>query len=172
MKSWFAKFRISAALDAGRPLSPSLRAAIARADDLRRFEANAIGLDRTLRNSAPKREAPPELHSSIMRAVRSANHSASRPRSAPSLGWLAAPALAVLLLIVGLWWSLDRPAASRVVASTAPAPPWSVAATALEQAGQLARTAPSVALAPLTDELARADRDVFNATQFLLASLP
>ena len=172
MKTWFAKLRISAAVDTGRPLSPALRATIARSEELRRFEETAAGLDRALRHSAPKREAPPELHRTIMRAVRAANRAEAPRNSLLALRWLAAPALAALVLMGGLRWAWNRPASSPAVASAELTPPWSVAATALERGRELARTAPAVALAPLAEELARTDRDVRSAAQFLLASLP
>ena len=172
MKTWFAKLRISAAVDAGWPLSPTLRATIARSEELRRFEETAAGLGYALRNSAPQREAPPELHRSIMRAVRAANRAETPRHPLLALRWLAAPTLAVLVLMGGLWWARNRSAAPPTVVSAELAPPWSVAAAALEQGRELARTAPAVALAPLAEELARTDRDVRSAAQFLLASLP
>ena len=65
MKSWLAKFRISAALDAGKPWPEPLK--IAADPELERFARRTEALGRALRSVPP---AAPLLHDSIMRAVR------------------------------------------------------------------------------------------------------
>jgi len=42
----------------------------------------------------------------------------------------------------------------------------------LEVGGEMARAAPSAVVTPLADELKNINRDLDNAAQFLLASLP
>ena len=99
MTSWFAKFRISAALDGGKALTPSLRQRITTSDDLRRFEESTIALDRGLKETPPTPELPHSLHSSIMRAVREGSRSTVPERRPALLRWLPAPALAALVLV-------------------------------------------------------------------------
>jgi hypothetical protein len=89
-----------------------------------------------------------------------------------ALRWLAVPALAALVLAGGFWWAKTRPVAPATAQAASTAKPWSMPTAALEQGRELARNAPAVAIAPLAEELARADRDFRTAAQFLLASLP
>ena len=46
------------------------------------------------------------------------------------------------------------------------------ASSALDLGGKLVREMPDAALSPLSDEMQRLNRDLTNAQQFLLASLP
>ncbi len=156
MKEWFAVLRDIVALSVGlKPTGPL-------PGDL---EHEMTMLDRALKETAPKLQAPPSLHRSIMRAVRAAE----RPSVSPGwsfLKWLPAPALVALALLA---WHAQRGPASR----SAPSPQsLAAAATALAIGGQMAQAMPAAVVAPLADELARLNRDLNNTAQFLLASLP
>ena len=102
MKSWLAKFKISAALDGGQPLTPSLRHRLQKSADLRAFAAHVDALDRALKQNAPAAEPPAFLHASIMRAVElSGRPTSHRPFA---LRWLPAAAFAIAILLAAAWW--------------------------------------------------------------------
>jgi hypothetical protein len=167
MKLWFTRLRISTALDAGYKLSASLRRNINRSAQLLSFEEEMTALDRALKQTRPKPQAPSGLHRSIMQAVRVAENPAAAPRGLAVLRWVAAPVVTLLALAVG-WHALHdpvRPPAQDTQSLAA-------ATTVLEMSGQLAQTVPSAVVAPLSDELERLNRDLNNTAQFLLASLP
>ena len=167
MKSWFAKLRMSVALDRGQKPSGRLREKMRGAAELGGFEADMTALDHALKETAPKAQAPASLHRSIMRAVQAAERPALAQREPTVLRWLAAPVLAMVALLL-VWHALRGP-----VRPTAPDTQSLAAATsALEAGGQMARAVPSAVVAPLSDELARLNRDLDNTAQFLLASLP
>jgi hypothetical protein len=167
MKSWFAKLRISAALDAGHKLSASLRRNIDSSEQLLGAEQELKALDRALKQAPPRPQAPPGLHRSIMQAVRVAERTQAEPRGLAVLRWVAAPLVAAVVLVV-IWQGLRGPVASPSEGTQSLA----AATTALEMGGQLAQAAPSAVVAPLSDELARLNRDLDNTAQFILASLP
>jgi len=162
VKSWLAKYRISASLDARRPLPPSLRRQIETRPDLSRFSACLARLDRALACRPANPGPSPFLHRSIMRAVEAAGPAPAPPRLRPALRWLPAPALAVLVLSA-IWLWRDR--------SPQPQPIESAAAV-LAMGESVAQSAPSTVVAPLSDEWRRLNRDVDRTAQFLLASLP
>jgi hypothetical protein len=161
MKSWLAKFRISAALDAGKPLPASLRRAIAADPDLERFARRTQSFGQSLRSPPP---AEPALHDSIMRAVRVAARQ-EQPRRASWAKWVAAPASIAALAMVCFWISFHRPA---------PAGGQSMdgAVMVLEMSEKMPHTMPSLVMAPLDDEWARVNRDLQNTKEILLASFP
>jgi hypothetical protein len=165
MKAWLAKFRISAAQDAGKPLPPSVQRQLAGSDELRRFKEDTAALDRALRQvPAPETEPEPTLHAAIMGAVRAAERRPASPRPFAFLRWLPAPALATVA-VLGVWWLLHRPVAT-------PVPTLAIAATALEMSDTVAQGLPSTVMAPLSEEWQRLNSDLDNTAQFLLASLP
>jgi hypothetical protein len=156
MKAWFARWRVSVALNA----DPSSE----RPSDL---DQEMTALDRALKETAPKLQAPPSLHRSIMQAVRATEQRPSVSAGFSFLKWLPAPALVTLALLVA-WYAQRGP-----VRPPAPNPQSLAAAiTALKMGGQMAQSMPSAVVAPLADELARVNRDLNNTAQFLLASLP
>jgi hypothetical protein len=161
MKSWLAKFRISAAMDAGKPLPESLRQKIAADPELERFTRRTEDLGRTLRSVPP---AESGLHDSIMRSVRNAARREQLSRSlAPS--WLSAAAAVAALAIVCIWATLHR--------STPPGrESLDGAFMVLEMSEQMPNTMPKMVMGPLSDEWARVDHDVQDTTQVLLASFP
>jgi len=178
MKSWLAKFKISAALDSGQPLPPSTRNRIARSPELLKFERDAAALARLLRQAPPRPAVPDSFHTVIMQSVRAAALSAA-PEAAPVFGWakpasfvrrLSAPAFALVLLALIGWlvWSRQSvlsPSSpeSRVLAG---------APSALELSGAVTRTVPEAVFSPLAEEWNRLNRDLDRTAEFLLASLP
>jgi hypothetical protein len=161
MKSWLSKWRISAALDAGQPLSESLRRKIAADPELERFAKRTQALGQTLR-SLPPSGLP--LHDSIMRAVRDAARR-EQPRHAPVLTWLAAWGAVAALAVVCLYLGFLRPKPPGSQALDGPV-------MVLEMSENMSATMPSYVMSPLSDEWARVDRDLQSTTQVLLASLP
>ena len=124
-------------------------------------------LDHALKASAPQPQAPASVHRSIMRAVQAAERPApAQPRLA-WLRWLAAPAVALVALLV-VWQSVRGPVTPVAQAE----PSLAAAVSALEIGGQMTLAVPSAMVAPLTEELQRLNRDLDNTTKFLLASLP
>lgn len=108
MKSMLTKFKISTALDSGKPLPDSLRQKIAADPELERFANRAQSLGRPAGITMP---GDPSLHDSIMRAVRAAGQR-EELRRAPVFSWLAASATVAALAVVCLWMVLPRPSAS------------------------------------------------------------
>ena len=171
MNSWLTKLRISAALDSRRALPDSLQTRIDRSEELRRFGQDLRALDQALRHAPAPPEVDAVFHSSIMRKVRAAKAAAAPQRKTNVLRWLPAPAFASLAVLF-IW------AASRQLPPTPARTPvpdtrsLAAASNALEVGNLMARTAPSAALGPLSEEWDRVSRDLDNTAQFLLASLP
>jgi len=164
MRRLFSHYRISAALDAAKPLPPSLQQKLTASEELRRFAHDLSALDQALRNSPPRPEPPAALHASIMRTARSAGRPAQPARHLRLLRWLPAPALAALVCALWTWHAAPI---------RAPSPnPIEIAATTLAGSGEMARTMPAAALAPLTEEWQRLNQDVDATAAFLLATLP
>ena len=89
MREWFAKIRISAALDGGRRPAAWSRRETDLSDELRGFEQEMAALDRALKQTAPRPHAPPSLHGSIMRAVQAVERPAANARRGLALlRWL------------------------------------------------------------------------------------
>jgi hypothetical protein len=110
MKSMLTKFKISTALDSGKPLPDSLRQKIAADPELERFANRAQSLGRPSASGITM-PGDPSLHDSIMRAVRAAGQR-EEPRRAPVFSWLAASATVAALALVCLWMALPHPSAS------------------------------------------------------------
>jgi hypothetical protein len=158
MKSWFAKFRISNALNTGT--LPSRRSKLAASTELRRYADAQAALDDALKRTAPKPAPLPGLHASIMRAVRAANQEPA-PREA-GIGWRwLTPAAITAVAMLGVFLILRRP-------NPADIPP---IVRALENGQGLAQSIPSVTT-PLSDEFARLNTDLSRTEQFLLAKFP
>jgi hypothetical protein len=166
MKAWFAVLREVVALKVGLKPAGPLQGARSGSNQSADLEQDLEALDRALKETAPRPQAPPTLHRSIMQAVRATE----RPAPLPGLSflkWVPAPVLVVVALLV-VWQAQRGP-----VRSPAPNPQSLAAATtALEIGGQMAQSMPGAVVAPLADELARLNRDLNNTAQFLLASLP
>jgi hypothetical protein len=137
-------------------------------DELSGFEKEMAELDRALKQTVPKPHAPPSLHSSIMRAVRAVERPGAGARGELTfLRWLPVPVVAALALMV-VWHAARGPV--RLPAQHTKQ--LSVATTALQVGGEMARAMPSAVVNPLADELKNINRDLDNTAQFLLASLP
>lgn len=168
MRAWFAKLRMSAALDDCRnPVDRSQRKTDV-SDELRGFERELAVLDRALKQTAPRPQTPPSLHCSIMRALQATE----RPAAKAGLGlallrWLPVPVVTVLAVMVV--WHAARGPVRMPVRDTQPL---AAATTALEVGGEMARAVPSSVVTPLADELKKINLDLDNTAQFLLASLP
>lgn len=168
MRSWFTKFRISAAMDGGQKPAAGAQRRISVSDELRGFEQEMTALDRALKQTAPKPQAPPSLHGSIMRAVRAAEHPVAEARGGLTfLRWLPVPVVAVLALLVV--WHVTRGPVRVPMQDTQSL---TVATTALEMGSQMAHAMPSAVVSPLADELEKVNRDLNSTAQFILASLP
>lgn len=174
MKTWYAKFKISSALDETKPATLEQTAT---SPELLRFEASLRRLDGELRDSRPSAVVPEGLHASVMRAVREVSRkqtAGDQPRRASfKLAWLWAPALAVLL--GGLFaWSVLRPRGVDnqpvIVAEITPSLA-AAAAASLDLSESVARVVPA-ALAPLQQELELAHRDMHKASELIFAALP
>ncbi len=168
MKAWFAKMKISAALDDGRTPAAAARQEESVSTGLRGFAQKMTALDRALKQTVPRPEAPPSLHSSIMSAVRAAEcRAVESGRERTVLRWLPWSIAAVAVVIALGYVSHDpEHLPARDAQSLA------VATTALEMGGRVARAAPAAVVTPLADELAKVNRDLNSTAQFLLASLP
>jgi hypothetical protein len=114
MKLLLTKFRISAALDAGKQLPASLRQKIAAEPELEHFAHRTQALHWTLRNPPL---AAPSMHDSIMRAVR-VSAQREQPRREPLLAWLTAAATtAVSVAAVWLWITHRHSGSPEITAS-------------------------------------------------------
>ena len=167
MKSWIARLRISAALDADQPPSAWLRRRLNASGEPCGIEQEMMALDRALKETAPRAEAPASLHRSIMQAVRAANCPAAAQRQPNVLRWVPVPVFAAMVLLLVLW-VLQSPVRTPV----RNAQPLAAATSALKLGDQMVRSMPSAMVAPLSDELDRLNRDLDKTAQFLLASLP
>jgi len=137
-------------------------------DKLRGFEREMTELDRALKQTAPRPQAPPSLHGSIMRAVRAVEPPVAEARRGLTfLRWLPVPVVAVLALLVV--WQVARGPLRVPVQDTQSL---TVATTALEMGSQMAHVMPSAVVSPLADELEKVNRDLDSTAQFILASLP
>jgi hypothetical protein len=171
MKTWYARLRILALIGEGKPLTPSWQRRIAGSGELQRFARSAVSLERVLKQEQPDIAAPAFLHAKIMRAVRAAGQPAPRRSWVGGFRWLPAPAVAVAV-VLGVW-HVTHPVPEKALSSVA-AGKYSLeaAAVALDYSAQMTRRMPSAAVAPLSDELQRVNRDLNNTVDFIVASLP
>ena len=175
MKTLYAKFKASTALDESKP--PQAEIKPATSPDICQFGASLRALDERLKNSRPRDEVPADLHQRVMRAIRESARvrtvEENRKRS-PWLhpAWRTAPTLA-LLVVAAVWWFNHRQPPQQPVVAVAPAQPSLVGATELlDVSDQLMQTASAAALSPLASEMEAVKLDFQNMKEFLLASLP
>jgi hypothetical protein len=172
MTHWLAKIRIASALNRRRPLPPSLRAAIERSPELRLYVEEQISLDQALRG-ATHSDAPPTLHDDIMRVVRSKRENALPQTKAAwtngfgRMQWAGAGFAVFLLLGLGVWLALPPGNPPPAVGESSP-----LLATAQQQTDPVTRVVTAAGVTPLTDEWTRLNRDLINAAEHLLASVP
>ena len=197
MKTWFIKLKILEALDQGRPLTGFWRRGVRRSRELSEFERGARCLEESLRASGAALPPPlaEELHASIMREVRQAAGSVS-PAASPSRpsrsGWIertlierltvaawprwaTATALA-LFVAVGVWlaWpgmktESNHPNQPVLAVQNGVEPglpsPWGMWE-------HLVTNSPTLAGEPYASQVEALSKDMRNAADFLLASLP
>src|SRR5437899_8488935 len=134
-------------------------------------QGDEVELERRLRADATLPDVPADLHDAIISSLEQTRGSEAR-KVRPGLAmvlWLAAPALAVCL-IVALFAFRSPPPNPGILdgnRNTALAAP----GDALVLSHNLAESLPS-ALSPLTDELNRVQSDISRTTDFLVASMP
>lgn len=167
MKNWFAKFKISAALDASPATSPD-KSSGSTNEEVRRFETSLKALDRRLKSAAVSQPVPAGLHAGTMQALRAVR--VPKPAARPNLlRWWPAPALAALIIFSG-WLALSRFTPHKPQAAHKPKP--NTLTVAINSGRNLTQAAPSEALAPLAKELDLLNLDLRNALNFLVASVP
>lgn len=122
-------------------------------------------IESALQSSSRKRAVPADLHDSIMQRVRETAAGASPQLNVPRSMWKTPTALvAALLMVAALCVTLIR-------FGERDSSPKS-ASFAVEPGGTIPEQAAEVLIAPLARELDHANRDLKNAVQFLLASVP
>jgi hypothetical protein len=161
MKSWITKWKISNALDTGKPMPESLRRAIDADPGLQRFAQRAEAHGQTLRNLAP---SGPPIHDAIMRAVRAAARQEAPTRESALRWWVASGALAAVTL-VSVYWTYFRPKIPVQQAMDGPV-------RILEVSANIQAEMPALVMAPLSNEWAHVDHDLQSTTKVLMASLP
>lgn len=157
MKTWLKQLRSSLLLDRNRGGSGSSNGSFGK-------------LEERLRVAQPAASNAPELHSSIMRAVRREKLSnAERPQF--SLQRWAVAGAGALVVFVAAWLVVPSPSRQRgEFAAEFQTPP--VITAAFDQGRELAVKAPGVAIAPLSDELELLHRDLTSALNVVVASMP
>lgn len=131
-------------------------------------------LESALRRSALATAFPPNLHRSIMRAVR-----ANRPQERPQLSLLLlfrqfalTRVVAVIgvatLIVMGFWLALrNRPQSTMSNSQSL-----TEISTAFTASQEIVDNLPSTAVGPLSEELDKVNQDLNRTTDFLLATLP
>lgn len=122
-------------------------------------------IESALQSSSRKRAVPADLHDSIMQRVREAAAGASPQSNLARSMWRSSTALsAALLVVAALCFTLIR-IGERASSGKS-------ASIAIEPGREIPEQAAEVLIGPLARELDHANRDVKNAIQFLLASVP
>jgi hypothetical protein len=172
MNSWsqfFREFKISAALDRGPKRTTDFKGSQSARTSSEPAE-RLVTVHHSLVATRPMAEAPAGLHDSIMRSVNRAALSRSAPAPARlPFAWVGGSA-AALVFIVALWL-VPRPIATPGLDVTAHGQ-FHNAAAVLDAANNLQQVLPAATLDPITLELDRLSRDLTNATDLLLATLP
>jgi hypothetical protein len=139
-----------------------------------KFGNSDEALESALRDSAPRSDFPPDLHRSIMTAVGATQRAERTPLSVIEMfqsfvkaRWLPVAGFAGLLLLGVLLTILNRPAPTIKNDQ-----PLSEISNAFTTSQKLVDSLPSVAVGPLSDELAKVNRDLDRTAEFLIATLP
>jgi hypothetical protein len=120
-------------------------------------------LEAALRRSLPAAQPHPELHRSILFAVRSATASGRPDPAFPLRRWVVA-AVCVALLALCTRWGFHRPSyAGHSLRDVT---------LALQGTDNIPEQASVVMVSPLSQELEFLNRDFSNAVKFLVASVP
>jgi len=138
-----------------------------------KFRNSDEALETALRDYTPESEFPPELHHSIMRAVKAANREgtqisgSTRFQAFVNAYWLPATGFAGLVLL-GVLISIH----SRPIATSQNPQPLAEISNAFARGQELMDSLPSVTVGPLSDELVKMNRDLDRTAEFLIATLP
>jgi len=137
-----------------------------------RIVNNAV--ESALRQSAPEAVLPPDLHRSIMRAVRATRQPERRQpfmfaivRRFKMSGVLSVTGFAALIMLVS-WLVLHNRPQSTIPNSQA----LTELSTVFNASRDIVDTIPSVTVGPLSDELDRVNLDLNRTADFLIATLP
>ncbi len=168
MKKFFAKFRISSAMDAGEGVPDKLRRGANRSSDVGDFLERAEMVNRALKREKVSQDVPAGLHGSIMRAVAQSGQDAPEPRILMPR-WLPAMGVAMMLVFALLWGLRLNHQSSQRAASVETL---AAATEALNISKEFARTIPAKVVAPVSGELAKINQDVDATAKFLVASIP
>jgi hypothetical protein len=172
MKSWFQKFRASAALDKKSGGSRATARPDRAPSDIADFELALHKLDRRLRANPPQQDSSKDLHASIMERIHAApaqQQQDSPPRMGFSWGWVAAAGAACVLLLT-VWFVSVRPGNESAERVPAPAPQITASSVSLPTADP--RSATLAAVQPMNQELVLLQRDCQRVVQTVFASLP
>jgi hypothetical protein len=168
MKKFFAKFRISSAMDSGAGVPEKLRRGANRSSDVGDFLERAEMVDRALKREKLPESMPGGLHGSIMRAVAQSRSSEAEPRILMPR-WMPAMGVAVMLVFVLLWGlRLNQQSSQRAAGVETLA----AATEALQISKDFAQTIPAKVVAPVSGELQKINQDVDATAKFLVASIP
>ncbi len=126
-------------------------------DSMSRLEAD-------LRRNRPLSQPPADLHETIVRAVRAAGDAPVQPTATLRWRWLMAAAAASLVVLCAWRWPFSQSPAG-------PHPLAAVTAT-LETTQAMPQQASAAVLSPLAQELEFLNRDIRNAVDVLVASVP
>ena len=99
IKCHFLRFRIGAALDAGRPLSGRLESHLEHCPECTAWCHTQRDLARRLRQTVPMAEAPPFLHERILRAV---GNSRPQPEVSSWMWWAGTVAAAAVVAVLAI----------------------------------------------------------------------
>ena len=130
-------------------------------------------MERQLQETRDLGSTPSDLHDSIMHAVRMQGEGTVvlPPRRREAFAWLKWVALPGSALILLLGFLVIRQNHSALAPSSQVSTGLFAPAQALQLSENLTATLPS-ALTPLSEELARVQKDVDSTTEFLVSSLP
>ncbi len=171
MKSWLMKFKISNALNDRSPLPPALGQIINQSEELRRFAKNSSRVDRALKSQLNEPEDCPQLHAAIMRAVRTAGHAQAAAKQPAWPRWIPVSGFG-LLIVLGILAAFQYFSHFSDKIQHENLHSLAAAGSAIELGRSLVREVPAAAVSPLSDEMQKIDRNMTEAKQFLLASMP
>ena len=151
-------------MDSGKPLPDSVRRAMAADPELQQFARQTQSLEGSAKTSAAA-ESP--IHDPIMRAVRNSRHSTHRTELKHSL-FLPWAATGISVAAVSLVCFAIVRHQNQVKEGTQSL---NEAVAVLQLGEKMTNTVPYL-LSPLSNELARVDRNLEDTKKILLASFP
>lgn len=169
MKTWFAKYRISAAFD--EPRRRSCGTSDGAPEQLRRFAEQLSALDCALKRDVPIAGEMPGLHGAIMRAVRQSRRPVGRTWSSLCWRWWWAPVTASLILFA-VWHRLPPAPPADSIAPGLLADHLAPAMAILDVGDHTLQNSTASVLRPLSEEWGRFNHDLDDTEDFLLSSVP